>query len=129
MKIAVLGWGSLIWNRQDLPIVGEWQQGGPVLSIEFSRISKDGRLTLVIDEVHGAAVPTRYARSACDSLTDAIDGLWNREGRPPRDRIGFVDLVSGTEQAWSRQHHPSACDCIKAWAQAQDWEAVVWTAL
>ena len=129
MKIAVLGWGSLIWDRRDLPIVGEWQHGGPILPIEFSRISSNGRLTLVIDEEHGADVPTRYARSAGGSLTDAIDGLWNREGRPPRDRIGFVNLVSDTEQDWSRQRHPAACDRIKAWARAQNWEAVVWTAL
>ncbi len=38
MKIAILGWGSLIWDRRDLQIAGDWQQGGPVLPIEFSRI-------------------------------------------------------------------------------------------
>ena len=129
VRIAVLGWGSLIWDRRDLPIVREWQHGGPVLPIEFSRISSDGRLTLVIDEEHGTDVPTRFARTAGGSLTDAIDGLWIREGRPSRDRIGFVNLVSDTEQDWSRQRHPAACDRIKAWARAQNWEAVVWTAL
>ena len=50
MKIAILGWGSLIWNQNGLPVKGQWKKNGPVLPIEFSRVSRDGRLTLVIDE-------------------------------------------------------------------------------
>lgn len=64
MRIAILGWGSLIWNPNGLPIRGDWQRGGPVLPIEFSRISSDERLTLVIDEQNGINVTTRYALSA-----------------------------------------------------------------
>ena len=64
MKIAVLGWGSLIWNKGKLRLTTNWTDGGPVLPIEFSRISDDGRLTLVIDERHGVDVPTRYAFSS-----------------------------------------------------------------
>ena len=44
MKIAILGWGSLVWDSRQLPHSGEWHTGGPVLPIEFSRVSKDGRL-------------------------------------------------------------------------------------
>lgn len=128
MRIAILGWGSLIWDKRDLPILGEWQQGGPVLSIEFSRISSDGRLTLVIDEQNGSDVTTRHARSECNTLNDAIASLRTREGTT-KENIGFVNMVSNTERGWSRQHHPAACDRIKAWAQAQDMEAVIWTAL
>lgn len=51
MKIACLGWGSLIWNPGDLKIKTEdWFSGGPILPIEFVRISTDKRVTLVIDE-------------------------------------------------------------------------------
>ncbi len=42
MKIAILGWGSLIREPRGLPIDGEWQKDGPVLWIEFSRISQRG---------------------------------------------------------------------------------------
>ena len=50
MKIAILGWGSLLWQPKDLQFDKEigWSKNGPMLPIEFARISKDGRLTLVI---------------------------------------------------------------------------------
>ncbi len=128
MRIAIFGWGSLIWDRRDLPITGDWQRGGPVLPIEFSRISDNGRLTLVIDERHGADVPTRFALSPCTNLDSAIADLRTREGTSS-GRIGYVNLVRNTEREYARQQHPHACDAIKAWAQAQRLDAVVWTAL
>ncbi len=128
MNIAILGWGSLIWDKRSLPITGDWQRGGPILPIEFSRVSSDGRLTLVIDPQNGAGVTTRYALSASVNLNEAIACLREREGTT-KERIGFVNLVSNTEREWSRQQHPGACDAIKAWAQAHDWQSVIWTAL
>ena len=54
MNIAILGWGSLVPDPRGLPIADGWHQAGPVLPIEFSRISKDGQragcLTLVIPQ-------------------------------------------------------------------------------
>jgi hypothetical protein len=76
MKIAILGWGSLVWDpaslKEHLEGDGEFIQGGPKLPIEFSRISKDGRLTLVIDEHHGTPVPTRVATSRLSNLGDDL---------------------------------------------------------
>jgi hypothetical protein len=132
MKIAILGLGSLIWDRRDLTISGEWQRGGPVLPIEFCRISTRGEragcLTLVIDEQHGEDVPTSLALSSRMNLDDAIADLGIREGTTS-DRICYVNLVRNTERVSARQQHPSVCDTIKAWAQAQRCDAVVWTAL
>jgi hypothetical protein len=57
-KIAILGWGSLIWDKREEfeRLHGPWQSDGPSLKIEFSRISstRGGALTLVIDPHHGA---------------------------------------------------------------------------
>ena len=47
--VAVLGWGSLITNPGDLGIYGQFVPGGPTLPVAFTRISQDGRLTLVVD--------------------------------------------------------------------------------
>jgi hypothetical protein len=122
MRIAIFGWGSLIWDRRDLPITGDWQRGGPVLPIEFGRISRSGGragcLTLVIDEQYGANVTTRFAHSPRTNLDSAIADLRTREGTSS-GRIGYVNLVRNTEREYARQQHPHACDAIKAWAQAQ----------
>jgi hypothetical protein len=63
MKVLVLAWGSLVWDPGALRLASNWMEGGPVLPIEFSRISDDGRLTLVIDERHGVEEPPfRYLK-------------------------------------------------------------------
>ncbi|MDU1189996.1 MAG: hypothetical protein E6990_18890 [Enterobacter sp.] len=48
MKIACLGWGSLIWKSGALPVAGEWQTDGPSLPVEFCRVSDGGELATAI---------------------------------------------------------------------------------
>ena len=120
MKIAILGWGSLIWDQRDLPTLGVWQKGGPVLPIEFSRISSDGRLTLVIDEKNGVPVKTRYAESGSGTLDQAIEDLRKREGTS-KSMIGVVSQTIVNAKAGS--------DIIKAWALDNKWDGVIWTGL
>ena len=50
MKIAILAWGSLIWQPKDLLLDTEfgWKEDGQILPIGFARILKDGRLTLLL---------------------------------------------------------------------------------
>ena len=81
MKIAILGWGSLIWLPKDLKFDTNsgWKENGPVLPIEFARISQDGRLTLVITP-NGTEVTTLYSVSSFDSLNLAVLNLKKREG-------------------------------------------------
>lgn len=40
----------MVWKPGDLPIVGEWRPDGPALPVEFSRQSRDGRMTLVVTD-------------------------------------------------------------------------------
>lgn len=129
MRIAILGWGSLVWNPRGLPLGSEWKTGGPVLSIEFSRISDDGRLTLVIDELNGTAVPTRFAVSKKTNLELAINDLSDREGITNRDRIGVFDVQEDFTSERAQSKHPKACQDIRAWAEAEEFDAVIWTAL
>ncbi len=123
--IVILGWGSLIWDPRELPTLGEWQSDGPVLPIEFSRISSGNRLTLVIDPEKGAKVPTRYIRSPRTKLEDAVADLLRREGMNSDDGIGIVDRSRG--QATGRL--PAIVKTIEQWAMQHDIDAVIWTDL
>ena len=83
IKIAIIGWGSLIKEPRELPIEGGWQVDSPKLWIEFSRISptgiRSGCLTAVIDERCETKVPTQYALSQRTDLVAAIADLQARE--------------------------------------------------
>lgn len=83
MKIAILAWGSVVWKpgslKDHLENNAKFEQGGPELPIEFSRVSDDGRLTLVIDEEHGRKVTTFVATSSRSELLEARDDLMHRE--------------------------------------------------
>jgi len=132
MRIAILGWGSLINEPRGLPIVGEWQQDGPKLWIEFSRISRKGArkdcLTLVIDELCDSEVTTLHVLSARSNLSQAIADLQTREGTS-LDDIGFCEVETGRFAPNAMSRHPKSCERIRAWACDKDFDAVVWTAL
>ena len=125
MKIAILGWGSLIWLPKDLKFDTNsgWKENGPVLPIEFARISKDGRLTLVITP-NGTEVPTLYSVSSFDSLDLAVLNLAVREGSG-RKSIGYYDKSKDefSPIEFSFKEH------IKNWIQTTDFAAVIWTNL
>ena len=129
MRIAVLAWGSLIWDRRELAIAEDFNPLGPQLPIEFCRVSSDGRLTLVIDEAFGASCATYIAASASGDLDAAIENLRLREGMPSAKGVGFVDVASGKQSDRAKERHPSAVASIKAWAQANGFDAAIWTAL
>ncbi len=135
MKIAILSWGSLIktGKARNLAITGDFRSGGPVLPIEFSRISQSGEragcLTLVIDEKNGVHVPTQYAISAHQHLDWALANLRHVERITLKYSVGYVNLVSGTERGWARENHPNACDIITNWAERMNFDAVIWTSL
>ena len=95
-----------------------------MLPIEFSRISRDGRLTLVLDSAVGVRVPTRYAEVAYDDPERAADALAIRE-QTTRARIGVVDLqseaINTRESSLGRE--------IQDWAVQGGFDAVIWTDL
>lgn len=115
--IVCLGWGSLIWDPQNLPIKGERQIDGPVLPIEFVRQSNNGRLTLVIDP---ESMPVRvlWAEMTVCKLSDAIEQLKIREGTSA-EKIG----------RWPCNMNFEFGDEIAVWAKAKEIVGVVWTAL
>jgi len=129
LRIAILAWGSLVWNCGDLAIETAFEPNGPLLPIEFSRVSGNGRLTLVIDEESGASCRTCVAVSALPSLKTAIENLRVREGMPSVKGVGFIDRLSGQRSAKAIDRHPHAVEAIHAWATTNRYDAAIWTAL
>jgi hypothetical protein len=127
LRIAILGWGSLIWDPRELPREGTWQTDGPVLPIEFSRVSLDCRLTLVLDDDNGEPVPTRYVPSPRADINDAIRDLKEREATRTK-RIGYVDLVRQVD-SHTLPKQVAIHGRVAEWARARGFSAVVWTAL
>jgi hypothetical protein len=119
MKIACIGWGSLVWKPGVLRCDGDWQKGGPELPLEFARTSRDGRLTLVL--APGATpVPTRWALLDYFTAVQAQDALAGREGC----RADFIGLWPGAVP-----RHDVGAEAIAKWGSAAGLDAVVWTAL
>ena len=116
VAIACLGWGSLIWDPDGLP-VGEWHKDGPDLPLEFARLSGRGRVTLVLMP-DGPRVPVLWTLLDVASLEDGEAALRKREGTKP-DWIGRWPSVRDDRYAYD----------IGKWATAKRLDGVVWTGL
>lgn len=126
MKIAILGWGSLIWKPENLAydIKSNWSSEGPFLPIEYSRISNDGRLTLVISD-EANEVKTLFAISTFETLDQAILNLAIREGSNI-STIGFYLKNSNQISPNNFKHRIN----IENWLEQNDSvDAVIWTNL
>lgn len=128
LRIAILGWGSLIWDKDEFfyAWIEKWRDDGPSLPIEFSRISssRNGALTLVIDENCGRNNVASYAFSKRKDPQDAFADLRCREKTNNRN-IGYVNLTDGEIKSKSQ----SVANTIKSWAEQKKLGAVVWTDL
>lgn len=119
--IACLGWGSLVWNPNGLPIERGWFRDGPLVFAEFLRQSADGRITLVL---HDTAKPVRalWAVMHCANKEEAREALRNREHIPSKNR--------GHISAWSKgDRDPEGINGLANWAGSVGVSSVVWTTL
>lgn len=126
MKIAVLGWGSLIWNTRELSVEGDrWYEDGPSLPLEFKRVSRDGRLTLVICPKY-SEIASLYAISSFDNLDQALSNLMLREGTT-KQHIGFYNVQNGEQQI--KRDNNSILPRLTTWLKEKGLDAVIWTDL
>lgn len=119
MKIACIGWGSLVWDPGVLRCVGTWQCDGPRLPIEFARVSRDGRLTPVLT-AEADLVPTLWCAVNYNSGEAAQAALAGREGAG----VHAIGLWPGP----SPRHGIGSAE-IARWGKEGGFDAVIWTAL
>lgn len=124
MKICILGWGSLVWDPRGLKTTGPWFPDGPMLPIEFARISQDGRLTLVIKQNH-QIVPTLYTISSHTILQSAISNLQDREGSPTENNIGCFNFTNNLFSA--RPANTFLREILIDWNKQKRLDAVIWS--
>ena len=117
-SVAIIGWGSLIWDLDDLApkVAGVWALGaGPALPIEFARIppKRLDALALCIDLDHGAPCRTAVIDSAKSSIAEAQIDLAERERAKSVAMIGRMIptrppmMIDHTFTGWSAES-PSA---------------------
>ena len=131
MTIAVIGWGSLIWNPESLRLASPWFKDGPCVPVEFARQSNDGRLTLV---VHGdKRVQTLWAELPETDIDAARQVLGWREGCVKRSNNTLLSRHIGwwTPDGRSKDlDYPFGHDIdIEDWANSKGLAGAVWTAL
>jgi hypothetical protein len=118
MVIACLGWGSLIWKSDPLPLASEWFIDGPVLPVEFSRIGDGGELSTALC-MNAPPCRVLWAVLATDSLEQACSALREREQIPAAREDGIGVFVAGG----------SATGPLAQWASDRQVDAIIWTAL
>ncbi|MCH8942714.1 MAG: hypothetical protein IIA48_09805 [Bacteroidetes bacterium] len=128
MKIAILGWGSLLWDKS--PEFDkhheDWQFDGPSLKIEFSRVSgtRNNALTLVLDTKNGKECQVAYALSKRKSPDDAICDVRSREGTT-LNNVGFYFTDKSRKHAKKKE----VLNIIQNWASEKKIDVIIWTDL
>ena len=123
VKIACLGWGSLVWDPRGLPIRRPWFMDGPLLPIEFARQSKGYPISLVIVP-EAAYVRSLWALISISNLEKAKKELADREGIIEKNvskHVGYWLQSSDSKHSFA--------DVIERWAIQKEVNAVIWTAL
>lgn len=112
-----------MWDPRMLDIEPDWYADGPLLPIEFARVSRGDRLTLVIVE-NAPLQPTLWSMSRKLSLEEARGDLMAREGATSSKAIGSWPQVGAVDL-----RSKVVCDAIERWAIGKRLAGAVWTAL
>ncbi len=125
MRVAILGWGSLVWKPGSLRLLDNaWHPDGPLLPIEFARISRRNRLTLVLHEASQRNVRTLWAESEFRRFDPARKNLQDRE-ECSLQSVGYVTADSSRVSSLSND----LIERILNWGVVQGFDAVIWTEL
>ncbi|QRF62830.1 hypothetical protein [Variovorax paradoxus] len=125
-RIASIGWGSLVWDARDLPLLSEWRKDGPSLPVEFARESGGRRITLVICK-DTPRVQTLWAIADAVDVATARQQLGVREHQKASPE--WIETEIGCWDKRSGRSHGGEAETIVAWAEAKGLAGAVWTNL
>ena len=98
MFIACLGWGSLIWKPDTLPLAGAWFFDGPDMPIEFARVGDGGELSTAIC-ANAPMCKVLWAVLDVETLEEAREALRVRE-QIPEDRQDGIGIYTTNSSQW-----------------------------
>ena len=126
MGVAVIGWCSLIWEPKDLPLQSKWHANGPVLPLEFARLSNDGCVTLVVHPGEPPQ-PTYWALSSCDDWEQAREDLQKRERCPD---IQSIHVLTSQGKFHGKDRCAEIMESVSTWLTSKPQiNAALWTGL
>jgi hypothetical protein len=79
LDIAILGWGSLVWDPRELPHDGRWRRGGPPNFAELT--GRDFSVDAAVDHLDALEEPDRttattYLRNAPEEVVTPVRLAW-----------------------------------------------------
>ena len=127
-RIAVIGWGSLIWDLDGLApkVEGDWHMRvGPALPFEFSLVSRKRKMGLAVclAPENGEDCPTHVIASRRFDIHEAAEDLYLRERSPSVDFIGAYCARSG----FLRTRLPDVGEAVRDWCATTGAAGAVWT--
>lgn len=123
--VTFIGWGSLLWNYDTLKIIDTWKHTTSLkLPLEFSRISMDGRMTLVIDKINGLDNGIYYGDSEIEDVNLAINILKKRE-KTVSANIAYFNLKNNKFRF--NNTPPEIAKRILQWGVKNNKSAIIWT--
>ena len=126
MKIAFLFWGSLTWDNDILKLKNKISKLPIKIPLNFSRISNDGRLTLVINQDKGNKGFIYYSETEIDNLNYAINILKKRE-KTNKNNIGYINITNKTYR--NKNFSNDQLDYLYKYFKFKKINGVVWTDL
>ncbi|MDH3451053.1 MAG: hypothetical protein OEN20_01440 [Gammaproteobacteria bacterium] len=126
-RIAIIGWGSLLWDLDDLEphVTGDWYMAqGPTLPIEFTLVSRkrNRALAAVIDHTVGEHCTASVIQSSKGNLPAAVSDLAQRE-RCDQRHIGALHRSNG----FARAKQSRTTMLVREWLHTTHYHAAVWT--
>ena len=129
---AVLGYGSLIWDLDDLAphVQLPWAMGGgPLMPMEFSRVSPKRKMGLVVvlDADNGELCPTHAIASVRSDIHSVAEDLKNREHASSIKQIGALCMESEFVRSGSSRNRTARKTVVHGfWCTRRSMDGFAW---